>query len=300
MSSAIIAIAVSAQIGCSRQQDTPEVPEEIEPVRVVTFGDVHGDLNAARQALQLAGVTDADDAWIGGNTQVVQVGDQLDRGDNEREILDLFETLRIQAAEAGGGFHPLLGNHEVMNVELDFRYVTDGGFAEFADVNYDPNDSELLGYPEEQRGRVAAFRPGGEYANSLSDHKVILILEDTLFVHGGVLPQHLDHGIDEINTETGAWMRNEGPKSTPMAISDSPIWSRHYSDEPSDTDCALLDEVLTRTDTNRMVVAHTVQDNINPACNDQVWRVDVGMAAYYGGSPQVLEIVGETVTIIEP
>ena len=270
-----------------------------EPVRVVTFGDVHGDANAARSALKLAGVIDDADAWIGGTTVVVQVGDQLDRGDDEREILDLFEDLQVQAAEAGGALYPLLGNHEVMNVELDLRYVTDGGFADFADIAYDTDDAEIMSYPEEQRGRVAAFRPGGEYAVKLSDHKVILQLEGTIFVHGGVLPDHVDFGIDTINDETSAWMRGEGPRSNPMVSGEPPIWSRHYSDEPDEADCALLDEVLTMTGAERMVVAHTVQeDGINPGCSDQVWRVDVGMSAYYGGTPEVLEIVDGALTVL--
>jgi hypothetical protein len=276
-----------------------DTAEPAGPVRVVTFGDVHGDAAAARSALRLAGVIDEDDAWIGGETRVVQVGDQLDRGDDEREILDLFEELRVQADEAGGALYPLLGNHEVMNVELDLRYVTDGGFADFADVPYDTDDAEIMSYPEEQRGRVAAFRPGGPYAVTLSDHLVILQLEGTIFVHGGVLPEHVDFGIEAINAETGTWMRGEGPRSNPMVASESPVWSRHYSDEPDADDCALLDEVLTMTGADRMVVAHTVQeDGINPACSEQVWRVDVGMSAYYGGTPEVLEIVDGELTIL--
>ena len=272
--------------------------EPVGPVRVVTFGDVHGDVNAARGALMLAGVLDETDTWIGGATQVVQVGDQLDRGDDEREILDLFEELIVQAAEAGGAFYPLLGNHEVMNVALDLRYVTDGGFADFADVEYDSSDAGIMAYPAEQRGRVAAFQPGGEYAVQLSTHKVILQLEGTLFVHGGVLPEHVDFGIDQINDETSAWMLGEGPHSNAMVGDDTPIWSRHYSDLPDESDCALLDEVLTATGADRMVVAHTVQDDgINPDCSDMVWRVDVGMAAYYGGVPEVLEIIDGELTI---
>ena len=104
---------------------------------MVAFGDVHGDINAALSALRLADVIDENNSWSGGNTLVVQVGDQLDRGDTERQILDLFEILRSQAEEVGGGFYPLLGNHEIMNIDLDFRYVTDGGYAEFADVEYE-------------------------------------------------------------------------------------------------------------------------------------------------------------------
>jgi len=123
-------------------------------------------------------------------------------------------------------------------------------------------------------------------------------LEGTLFVHGGLLPDHLDHGSDLINEETSAWMRGDGPESAPMAASESPVWSRHYSDETDDADCALLDAVLTQSGALRMVVAHTVQERINSACNEQVWRVDVGMAAYYGGAPEILEILGDSVEVI--
>ena len=59
--------------------------------RIVAFGDVHGDLEAARGALRLAGAIDEQDRWIGGDLIVVQTGDQLDRGDQEQAILDLFE-----------------------------------------------------------------------------------------------------------------------------------------------------------------------------------------------------------------
>lgn len=270
------------------------------PLRVVAFGDVHGDAEAARRALQLAGVLDKSDQWVGGETVVVQVGDQLDRGDDEREILDLFEALRAQAEAAGGAFYPLLGNHEVMNVELDLRYVTQGGFDDFADISYSTSDSLVMSYPSDERGRVAAFRPGGEYALLLAEHLIAVQVEDTLFVHGGLLPEHIEHGIDNINAETQAWMRAEAREPSVLRSEDSPIWSRHYSDETSRSDCALLEEALDLAGAARMVVAHTVQyDGINAECDDMVWRVDVGLAAYYGGSAEVLEIVDGVTTVID-
>ena len=42
--------------------------------RIVAFGDVHGDLEAARGALRLAGAIDEQDRWIGGDLIVVQTG----------------------------------------------------------------------------------------------------------------------------------------------------------------------------------------------------------------------------------
>lgn len=54
--------------------------------RVVALGDVHGDLDAMREAMSLADVLDEHDAWIGGETVVVRTGDLLDRGNDEQDI----------------------------------------------------------------------------------------------------------------------------------------------------------------------------------------------------------------------
>jgi hypothetical protein len=48
-----------------------------------------------RAALRLAGALDEHDHWTGGRLVVVQTGDQLDRGDDEPEILDLLERLEM-------------------------------------------------------------------------------------------------------------------------------------------------------------------------------------------------------------
>jgi hypothetical protein len=268
------------------------------PQRIVAVGDVHGDLGSAREALRLAGAIDAGDNWIGGRMIVVQVGDQLDRGDQEREVLELFERLRSEARAAGGAFHPLLGNHETMNVRLDFRYVTEGGWKSFADLA-DPDDGTLAEYPLEQRGRVAAFRPGGPYAKILASHDVVRIVGDTVFVHGGLLLRHAELGVDEINGAVRAWMLGETERPEVLTTRPSPVWSREYSMETDADDCEELGRVLALLDVDRMVVAHTVQEKgITSACDERVWRVDVGLADHYGGETSVLEIVGDSVRVL--
>lgn len=57
----------------------------------------------------------------------MQVGDLLDRGDEELKILYWLERLQEEAAAAGGALHVLNGNHETMNVGGNFRYATLGG-----------------------------------------------------------------------------------------------------------------------------------------------------------------------------
>ena len=60
----------------------------------------HGDLRATTEALRAGGVLDDENKWCGGETTVVQVGDQLDRGSDEIAILFLLERLRFEARNA--------------------------------------------------------------------------------------------------------------------------------------------------------------------------------------------------------
>lgn len=283
--------------------------------RIVAFGDVHGDLEAARGALRLAGAIDEHDRWIGGDLIVVQTGDQLDRGDQEQAILDLFERLRVESRAAGGAFHALLGNHELMNARGDLRYVTEGGFADFMDaVEYDPGDSlevwdrssgtftsaSLSDFEPHQRARMAALMPGGPYADLLAQRQVILQIGDNVFVHGGVLPDHVAYGIDEINGAAQAWLRGEADLPSVLSGSESPQWTRLYSSDPDAVACGVLEEALTALEAKRIVVGHTLQESgIASACAGRAWRVDVGMAAYYGGPVEVLEIVGDSVRVLK-
>lgn len=283
--------------------------------RIVSFGDVHGDLEATRSALRLAGAIDEQDRWIGGDLIVVQTGDQLDRGDEEQAILDLFERLRVESRAAGGAFHALLGNHELMNARGDLRYVTDGGFADFVGAaEYDPSDSlevwdresgtfvpaSLSDFAPHQRARMAAFMPGGPYADLLAHRQVILQIGDNVFVHGGVLPHHVAYGLDEINGAAQAWLRGESALPSVLSGSESPQWTRLYSSDPDAAACRVLQDVLRALEAKRMVMGHTRQESgIASACDERAWRVDVGLASYYGGPVEVLEIVGHSVRVLK-
>lgn len=272
----------------------------VGPTRIVAIGDFHGDLGAARTALQLADAVDDQDQWIGGEMVVVQLGDQLDRGDDERAIVDLLTRLEAEAADAGGALHVLNGNHEVINIDLDFRYVTDAGWRDFDDVpGLDLDDPRLGGLDDAQKHRGAAFVPGGPYAMVFASRRTVLQLGDNVFVHGGVTPAWASYGLDAVNADVSSWMRGD-TQQKPASVSgeNSVVWSRHYSMDTDAEDCTMLEQTLDILGAERMVVAHTVQSYINSACNDRVWRVDVGMADYYGGMPQVLEIVDGVVQVI--
>jgi hypothetical protein len=274
------------------------------PERLVAIGDLHGDLDATRRALRLAGAIDAKDAWIGGKLVVVQTGDEIDRGDDDRAILDLFERLKTEAPKTGGAVIPLLGNHEVMNAMFDFRYVTPGAYATFADVTASTGKikAAISDVEPAAKPRAAAFAPGGRYAMLLANRPAIARVGDTIFVHGGVLPKHVGIGLDEINSKTKEWLLGGFDPQPPRALTseDGPLWTRAYSAAPGRDDCATLEEALKALGAKRMVMGHTPQRNgINPACDGKAWRIDVGMAKFFQSDRiEVLEIKGDTPAVV--
>src|SRR5712671_8037328 len=102
---------------------------------VVAIADVHNDFDDFVAILRRTGLTDKRNHWTAGKTTFVQTGDLLDRGPKPREVMDLMMALEKEAAQAGGRVVSLLGNHEVMNVMGDLRYVIPVNYGSFADGN---------------------------------------------------------------------------------------------------------------------------------------------------------------------
>ena len=119
---------------------------------------------------------------------------------------------------------------------------------------------------------------------------------------GGVLPAHVDYGLARINSEASSFLlgkRAELPKV--LAAEDSPVWTRDYgSDEVAPEVCGMLGRVLQGVGAKRLIVGHTVQkDGISAACGDRLFRIDVGLSAYYGNNPvQVLEITAKGARVL--
>lgn len=297
------AVAVSATSE-SKPAEAPKLAGYELPgsPRIVAIGDIHGDLSALRNAMRLAGAIDSDDRWVGGKElTVVQTGDQLDRGDQDREVLDVIEKLENDARAAGSSLVVLNGNHELMNGGFDFRYVTRKSFMSFDE--YKSQAGSLEGrLPDEQRGRAAALMPGGPYALKLAPHLTVARVGDSLFAHGGVLPAHVDYGLNRINSEASAFLSGK-LRALPPALSaeDSPVWTRVYgAPEVDDATCEVLGRVLKEVGAKRLVVGHTVQKGgITSACQERVFRIDVGLSAYYGDNPaQVLEITPQGTRVL--
>ncbi len=205
------------------------VPAAAASARVVAVGDVHGDLEALVSILQETGIIDDQRRWSGGNATLVQTGDILDRGAQDRQVMDLLMELEKQAARSKGRVVVLLGNHEMMNIMGDLRYVAPQVYSSFADGKSEQRRqkayqdhtkllkqrAQVLGEPTEITSEFEkqwmeehppgfleyreALKPKGKYGSWLRKRPAILQIEDTLFLHGGIHPNLSSLKLKEIN-----------------------------------------------------------------------------------------------------
>ncbi len=190
--------------------------------RIVALGDTHGGFAQAQEILLGLDLVDQDLHWTGGNTHLVFVGDLTDRGDQERPLMDMVRRLQGEAEKVDGRVHVLLGNHEVMNMMQDLRYVSPAGYEAFRDeedlqvrreafnrFDHQIRDERLSRedvqrrfedlYPPGYFGRRAAFGPDGIYSRWLLEQQVIIRLNGIVFVHGGLTEEIAGLGYGEIN-----------------------------------------------------------------------------------------------------
>ena len=137
--------------------------------------------------------------------------------------MDLIMRLEHEAPLVGGRVHQLIGNHEVMNLNGDLRYVAYEEYAAFLDMESeedreywykkfrrdhpaDSNEANLRWRFDEKAppgyfGHRKAFRYDGPYGKWLLQKPLMVVINDTVFVHGGVPPFVAEHGLEGVNVK---------------------------------------------------------------------------------------------------
>jgi hypothetical protein len=86
--------------------------EELTPTYII--GDIHGNLRTLHRILEQAHLIDHHHSWSGGQSHLWFMGDLVDRGRDNIEVIDFVMRLQGEAQAAGGFVGCLLGNHEVL------------------------------------------------------------------------------------------------------------------------------------------------------------------------------------------
>lgn len=319
----------------------PPLPDALKARnRIIAIGDVHGDLHLTITNLIIAKVIEktkkSDDTndsdpvlavtyednsteyfkWIGKDTVVVQVGDQVDRCrpignglkcvrdkeatvDDEHsdiKIIDLFTELNKLAALEDGMVISLLGNHELMNYQGNVNYVSYKGIhnSDFEGENalYKP---EGTFFSDGVEGRKYAFK------NKINEklactRQSVVIVGSFIFVHGGIVPELArKYNVESINTAIRKMLLHKIEENDSIlqdlinSPRESPFWSRLYGHLPTglkrnDPRCLeSLSKVIKfwgegRSGLKGMIVGHTpqIEKGINSTCGKKIWRVDIG------------------------
>ena len=333
----LILFLVSARTGFAAQSGEAKVCHLRTTERIIAVGDVHGAHDEFVGILKAAGLLDSRSRWIGGRSILIQTGDILDRGPDSRKALDLLRRLERDAARAGGRVYALLGNHEVMRMVSDWRYVSaqevdafrtqdsadlrERAFAIVAadaarqaqeqDRPYDERrfrnqfDKEIpLGYLEMRQ----AFSPSGDYGKWLRERPAVVRINDIVFVHGGISSATAALGCDAINQAVRSDLAVASPTPervrTMLASSETgPLWYRGLADEPAASFAPQVASILHAVGARAIVIGHTAPAGFRIATrfDGRVIQIDTGMLGgtfYPGGVASALEIRGDSLAAI--
>jgi len=199
--------------------------------------------------------------------------------------MDLFIDLSQQAPTHGGGVVTLLGNHELMNMQGDLRYVHPQDFADFGG----------------SLNRERAFSENGYYGKWLRSLNATAVIHDTLFCHAGLHPLHAKQGIENINRKFHSALLNIEADNWGLLGMHGPLWTRIFDPRAQEPRlCELVASTLAHVKASRMVVGHSVQESGSPSvlCGGTLVLNDVGICNFYGGSLAATEISGGKVSTI--
>lgn len=226
------------------------------------LSDIEGNFGAFRKLLQANGVMDAEFNWTFGDGHLVLIGDFVDRGEQVTEVLWLIYSLEEKAKAAGGYVHYVLGNHEIMIMSGDTRYIN---------AKYKDNSALLA------EGYTNLFSENSELGRWLRTKNIMEKVGKVLYVHAGVSAEvnRLNMSIPAINELTRPYYADSSyvyPDARLIAIfasKTSPFWYRGYYVGAEKATQEQVDSTLTVFGVEQVATGHSIVADI--------------ISAYYSG-----------------
>jgi hypothetical protein len=257
-------IQFSTQIKSSLKNEKPVYPA---PEKLLAISDIEGNFIQLRIFLINNGVMNYNFEWTYGEGHLVLVGDFFDRGLNVTECLWLIYHLEQEAIKSGGYVHFILGNHEIMNMNNDLRYVR----------NKYIENALLIKEPYNQW-----YTPDTELGRWLQTKNIAEKIGDYLFTHGGLSKEMFSckSTLQNLNADARKYYYREteaiANRDTCLAYiysgNFSPFWYRGYINNTMDEQ--VLNSIGKHFDVNRIVVGHSIVEDVSYFYNKKVIGID--------------------------
>jgi hypothetical protein len=149
-----------------------------------------------------------------------------------------------------------------------------------------------LGYFEQR----LAWAPNGEIGRWVIGNPAVVIVGDSLFVHGGISAKYAALTVEQINDQVHVALGG-APGADKAILEDElgPLWYRGLTEE---TEASKLDvaAALKAYGVKRIIIAHTPNlAGIKVLHQGHVVMVDTGIMHTYGGARSFLSIDGATI-----
>ena len=232
------------------------------PSKFLVISDFDNHIEAFSMVLLGEGIMDEDFNWTYGDGHLIITGDLFDRGVNVTECLWLLYKLESEASAQGGRVHLVIGNHEMMNIEDDWRYIEGKYFT----------NAQLM-----EKRMLDFYAANTEIGRWLRTKNIILKLGDYALMHGGISPQvaNLNLTYQQINDFGRARMNGQSCTGSCATVtgSNGVYWFRGMANE--ELTQQQVDDIVDGFEVKRVIFGHTKGPTVRSLYNGKVLAIDM-------------------------
>ncbi len=298
--------------------------------RVVVVGSVYGDHEKFIDVLQVAGLIDENQRWIGGDAHLVQLGNLFGAEGALDESIRLMMRLEKEAASAGGMVHALHGKteHMILGGDLSRLFGADQtAYIPLAGADAEDRRKALIALlysryamlAENEPKRDEALRlyrmyldhqvklggaefldtiaPSTEMGDWLRSRNVVVRIGDYVYSFGGISEDFCERSLPDINAEYQARIQNPEWLWRSVDMHDKgPLWWSELSARRDADTRGRVEWIHYHLKAAGQVVGHSPV----PRCErrNRVYHVDSGVAGSGGAPLAALEITPGHVAVI--
>ncbi|WP_196139864.1 metallophosphoesterase [Aliikangiella sp. G2MR2-5] len=261
------------------------IPDSIEDREVYAFSDLHGNIEYFKKVLINLGIVDENYNWNFANNGVVLTGDLIDKSSDDRALMWFIYNLEQQAAKHGGFVLVLLGNHEVFQLQGDFRHAH-------------PVSVYLT---QKMFPLTQALDKNTILGEWLRSKPIIAKLNGYLFTHAGLSPKIIDiNDLFSLNKVLLEYWQGKAPDDISYQAIFGPQGVINYRGMVKETPFypmlsqQQLNKLASKHDFKKIIFGHTEVDNISFLFNDSAIAIDASRH-----STEVLRLKNNELSLVD-